>query len=210
MFLICGCRKISSIFRGANMRMMVWRIAIVKRKHSNMLSSLRKRFFECGLELHPEKTKIVYCKDGKRKESYPNISFYFLGYTFKPRLCENRRDNILFISFTPAASKRAQKPMRAKTRKLRIRNRTDLSLDVIACWYNPILQGWINYYGKYRGSEMYAVWRHFNKTLVAWARRKYKSLKRHKTRAAKFMQGIAERNPNLFAHWRAGMVGVFA
>lgn len=175
-----------------------------------LLSLLQKRFLECGLELHPEKTKIVYCKDGKRKGSYTNISFDFLGYTFKPRLCNNRRDNSFFVSFTPAVSKLAQKSMKAKTRKLRIRNRTELSLEDIAQRYNPILQGWLNYYGRYRGSEMYSVWRHFNKTLVAWARRKYKSLKRHKTRAARFLQGIAESQPKLFAHWRSGMVGVFA
>lgn len=176
----------------------------------HLLNLLHSRFNECGLELHPEKTKIVYCKDGKRRGQYSNKSFDFLGYTFKSRLCENRRDKSFFISFTPAVSKLAQKSMKAKTRKLRVRCRTDLSLYDIAGWFNPILQGWLNYYGKYRSSEMHSVWRHFNKTLVAWARRKYKSLKRHKIRAAKFMQGIAEKQPNLFAHWRAGMVGVFA
>ena len=114
------------------------------------------------------------------------------------------------MNFTPAVSKAAIKSMRAKTKKYNLRNRTDLSLEEIARWYNPVLNGWLNYYGKYTRSAMYPVWRHFNKTLVAWAMRKYKSLQRHKTRASIFLEGIAEKQPNLFAHWRAGMQGGFA
>ena len=111
------------------------------------------------------------------------------------------------MNSTPAVSKHALKSMRATTRKDDLRNRTDLSLDDIARWYNPKLQWWLNYYGKYSRSALYPVWRHFNKTLVAWARRKYKPLQRHKTKAGRFIERIAKDRPNLFVHWRAGMRG---
>jgi RNA-directed DNA polymerase len=175
-----------------------------------LLAELTTRFKQCGLELHPHKTKIVYCKDGGRKKDYPNKSFDFLGYTFRARLCKNSRRNSMFMNFTPAVSKEALKSMRAMTRKYDLSNRTDLSLADIARWYNPILRGWLNYYGKYSRSALYPVWRHFNKTLVAWARRKYKLLQRHKTKAGLFIERISVEQPNLFVHWRAGMRGAIA
>ena len=100
--------------------------------------------------------------------------------------------------------------MRETTRRLNFRNRTDLSLRDIARLYNPVLRGWIAYYGRFYPSALYPVFRHFNKTLVAWAMRKYRRLKGHKTRASRFLEGIAERQPLLFAHWRQGTVGAFA
>ena len=172
-----------------------------------MLTALKERFLKCGLELHPEKTQIVYC--GKGKEYYPNRSFDFLGYTFRARRCKNAQRNTLFTGFSPGVSKKEINRMRAKIKKSNVRNRTELSLEKIAKWSNPILIGWINYYGKYTPSAMYPVWRYFNKSLVAWAMRKYKSLRRCKTNAVIFLQRIAKENPDLFAHWRVGMVGGF-
>lgn len=176
----------------------------------NLLSELGSRFNECGLELHPDKTKIIYCKDENRKKEYPVKSFDFLGYTFRARLCKNTKRSSLFMNFTPAVSKTALKAMRSKTKRYNLRNRTDLSLDDIAKWYNPVLQGWLNYYGAYSRSALYPAWRHFNKTLVSWAMAKYKSLRYHKTRAGAFLEGISEKNPQLFVHWRNGMRGAFA
>jgi len=175
-----------------------------------LLAELTNRFKECGLELHPNKTKIVYCKDGSRRKDYPNKTFDFLGYTFRARPCKNTKRDSMFMNFTPAVSKEALKSMRANTRKYDLRNRTDLSLSDIARWYNPILQGWLNYYGKYSRSSLYPVWRHFNKTLVAWAMRKYKPFRNRKTKASICMERISREQPHLFAHWRAGMVGAFA
>lgn len=176
---------------------------------TELLDELKARFAECGLELHPDKTKIVYCKDGKRKENYPNKSFDFLGYTFRARMCRNTKDNSRFLGFTPAVSKQSMNSMRSTIRKHNVRNRTDLSLIDIAKGYNPILQGWLNYYGEYTKSAMYAVWRHFNKTLVAWAMRKYKPFQKNKAKAALFLINIAKEQPYLFAHWKVGMIGAF-
>ncbi len=174
-----------------------------------LLAELTNRFSECGLALHPDKTKIIYCKDGKRRKEYPNKAFTFLGYTFRARLSKNSKDSSMFMNFTPAVSNEALKSMRATTRKYNWRNRTDLSLEDIAQKYNPVLRGWINYYGAYNRSALYPVWRHFNRTLVAWAMKKYKPLKCRKTKATDFLGRIAENQPGLFAHWRAGMKGVF-
>lgn len=175
-----------------------------------LLVELKQRFEECNLEPHPTKTKIVYCKDENRKGKYPQTDFDFLGYTFRQRRVKNSKQNKMFVSFTPAVSKTAQKSMRAKTRTRGFRNRTDLSLNEIASMYNPVLRGWIEYYGRYCRSELCSVLRHFNKTLVAWAKAKYKKFQGHKIRAAIFMQDIAKREPQLFIHWKLGMVGSFA
>lgn len=174
-----------------------------------VLRELTKRFEECELEIHPDKTQIVYCKDGKREEDYPNKSFKFLGYTFRARRAVNKRTSEVFTNFLPGVSKEAQKSMRAKTKKCNWRNRTELSIEAIAEGYDSVLQGWLNYYGKYTRSELYTVWNHFNKTLVAWAMSKYKPLRNRKMKAAAFIAGIAKEQPELFAHWRVGMIGRF-
>lgn len=181
-----------------------------EREAQELLIELKKRFKECGLELHSDKTKIVYCKDGSRKGKYPNVAFNFLGYCFQTRLVKNSKRNSMFLSFTPAVSKEALKSMRAATRKWNFRNRTDLSLQDIARIYNPILRGWIGYYGRYCPSGLYPVFRHFNNTLKAWVMRKYKRFKGHKTRAGIFLERLSEKEPHLFAHWKVGMKGAFA
>lgn len=175
-----------------------------------LLEELKQRFKECGLELHPEKTKIVYCKDENRQGHYPKTEFVFLGYTFCGRLVKKNEGNKFFIGFNPAVSKEALKSMRAETRRRGFRNRTDMSLNEIAEQYNPVLRGWLNYYGRYNRSSMYPMLGHFNRTLVAWAMRKFKKLRGHKTRAATFVERISKRQPNLFFHWSIGMVGSFA
>jgi len=175
----------------------------------HMLEVLRQRFKECGLELHPEKTKIVYCKDASRKGQYKNTAFDFLGYTFRRRSCWSRKRNCLFMNFTPAVSKSALKSMRLKIRKLRVRMATNRNIEQLALWLNPLINGWIGYYGRYSRSALYAMSRHVNKALVRWARRKYKPLRRHKVRAAQFLERIVKQSPHLFAHWRVGMVGAF-
>ena len=169
---------------------------------------LETRFMECGLEMHPDKTKIAYCKDSNRKRDYQNTSFDFLGFTFRPREAKNQANNLRFTSFTPAASKSAMKSMRAKIKKCRLGRRTELSLEDIAERCNPSLRGWINYYGQYHITEMESVFRHFNQTLVKWAMRKYKRL--NKTKAIEFLSNLAKEEPGLFIHWSRGRPGAFA
>jgi RNA-directed DNA polymerase len=175
-----------------------------------IMAELNARFAECGLQMHPDKTQIVYCKDGSRKGNYPNTKFDFLGYTFRPRVVKNRKRNSLFVSFTPAVSVKALKVMRQTTRRLNYRNRTELSLRDISRLHNPVVRGWVAYYGRFYPSALYPVFRHINKTLVAWAMRKYRRLKGHKTRASRFLEEVAVKQPYLFVHWQRGMAGAFA
>lgn len=173
-----------------------------------LLVELKLRFAECKLELHPDKTKIVYCKDGNRVNDYPTTTFKFLGYEFRRRKTINNYTKRVFVNFTPAVCKEAKKEMRAKIRELGVRNRTDLSLEEIARWFNPILNGWLNYYGKYSRSAMYPVLKGVNLALVSWARSKYKKLQKHKTKACLFIKDISQKQPNLFVHWRCGVCGI--
>jgi group II intron reverse transcriptase/maturase len=173
-------------------------------------AALQVRLAECHLELHPTKTKIVYCKDGRRKGIYPNVKFDFLGYGFRPRLVKRFRDNKLFCGFNPAVSVSALKAMRETIRELNIRRQTQMSLRDIAQRINPLLRGWIEYYGRYAPSALYPLLRYVNQTLVAWAMRKFKRFADHKIRASQFLQKLARDHAHLFAHWRLGMTGTFA
>ena len=173
-------------------------------------AALQARLMECGLEMHPAKTHIVYCKDANRRGSYPTTKFDFLGYTFRGRKAKRRNSHVLFESFSPAVSAKALKSMRQKTREQNFRNQTDLSLQDISRLHNPVLRGWVAYYGRYFPSALAPMLTHFNLTLVSWAMAKYKRLKGHKIRAALFLEKIAERQPHLFIHWERQMKSAFA
>jgi RNA-directed DNA polymerase len=169
-----------------------------------ILFSLKDRLLQCGLELHPEKTKIVYCKDDDRRGNYPTTKFDFLGFTFRKRRSKNRWGKY-FVNFSPAVSNSAKKSIRQEMRSWKVHLRSDKSLEDISCMFNPVLRGWINYYGKYYKSELYCVFRHFNRTLVRWAMRKYKKLQGHKRRAEYRLGKIANKQPGLFYHWQIGL-----
>jgi RNA-directed DNA polymerase len=165
-----------------------------------VLESIKRRLEKCRLEVHPEKTKIVYCKDDDRKGEHVHEKFDFLGYTFRPRRSKNRWGRY-FISFTPAISNDAAKKMRQEMRRWRINLRSDKAIDDLARMWNPVLRGWIQYFGRFYKSAMYPVFRPLNGTLVRWAMRKYKRLRRHRLRAERWLGGVARREPRLFAHW---------
>jgi len=171
---------------------------------------LQARLAECHLEMHPTKTKIVYCKDKKRKGRYPNVKFDFLGYCFRPRLVRSVRDNSLFCGFNPAVSPSALQAMRQTIRDLNLRRQTQLSLQDIARQLNPLLRGWIAYYGRYAPSALHPLLRYVNQTLVAWARRKFKRFQRHTTPASQLFVRLARARVDLFVHWKIGQTGVFA
>lgn len=171
-----------------------------------LLEKLELRFTECGLELHPEKTKIVYCKDDDRRGDYQNYSFDFLGYTFRPRRSKSRHGKH-FINFTPAVSNKASKKMRYKIREWKLHLRSDKSLEDLANMFNPVIRGWINYFKHFYKSGMYPVLRYLDGILVKWAMRKYKKLRGHKSRAKEWLGRIRNSQPTLFAHWIYIMAG---
>ncbi len=165
-----------------------------------VLSHIKRRLAQCRLEVHPEKTHIVYCKDDDRPGQYPTEQFTFLGYTFRARRSKNRWGKY-FINFAPAVSNAAATRMRQAMRRRHLARRSDKAIDDLARMWNPVLRGWIQYYGRFYKSALYPVFRHFNGLLVRWAMRKYKRLRRHRRRASHWLGGLARREPRLFAHW---------
>lgn len=176
-----------------------------RREAEELLEQLHMRFRECGLELHPDKTRIVYCKDDDRRGKFPETKFDFLGYTFLPRRSKNRYGK-LFVNFTPGVSSKASKAMRQTIRQWRFYLKPDKTLEDISHMFNPALRGWINYYGRFYKSAMYPVLRHMNRALIHWVRRKYKRFSRHRRRAEYWLGRIARREPQLFAHWQMGIL----
>ena len=169
-----------------------------------VLEEIRIRLKECGLELHPEKTKIVYCKDVDRKGSYEHERFDFLGYTFRPRLSKNKMGKC-FVNFTPAVSQRAANRIRKEIRSWKIHLRSDKNIDDLARMFNAYVQGWVNYYGRYYKSAMYPFLRNIEGYLIRWVMRKYKRFQGHKQRARKWLGCVRKREPRLFVHWRLGL-----
>jgi RNA-directed DNA polymerase len=164
-------------------------------------SAIEKRLRQCRLRLHPQKTKIVYCKDSSRKDNYPKEKFDFLGYTFRPRLSKNRRGEF-FVNFSPAVSDEAGKSMRRVVRGWRIHRMSDKSIEDLSRIINSVLRGWINYYGRFYKSALYPIFDQLNCALKHWAMRKYKKLRGRQRRARYWLGRIARREPNLFVHWR--------
>jgi RNA-directed DNA polymerase len=164
---------------------------------------LESRLNRCKLALNKEKTKIVYCKDANRKDSCNDHQFDFLGYTFRPRLVRNNR-RIFFVSFSPAMSAKAAKRIRMVIKKVwNLKNRITNELSDLAKLYNPAIQGWLNYYGKFHGSKLYSgVIDYLNTTLMRWAMKKYKLFRKRPQKAGAWLKQIQREQPTLFAHWK--------
>ena len=169
-----------------------------------IIKVLDKRFKTFGLKLNLSKTKIVYCKDDDRKEDYENISFDFLGYTFKPRYAKSKHGKY-FTSFLPAISGKAKKAIRKEIKRWKIQLKVEKSIKEIAQMYNSKIQGWINYYSYYYKTECYKCLRYINRCLIKWAWKKYKKINSRK-RASKLIYTIASRDKSLFAHWKIGII----
>lgn len=172
-------------------------------------AEITRRLAECELELNAQKTKIVYCKDDDRRGNHEHEKFTFLGYEFRPRRAKNYRGKF-FISFLPAVSDKAAKKIRGEVRSWKLQLRSDKTLSDLARMFNPIIRGWVQYYGKYYRSMLYPVLRPLDRILVRWACRKYKKLRRHHRRAAHWLRRIAQRDSKLWAHWEIGVRGQVA
>jgi RNA-directed DNA polymerase len=174
-----------------------------RRQAEYVLDRIRERFQACNLELHPSKTRIVYCKDINRTEANPNIQFTFLGYTFRPRKAVDKYGRV-YVNFSPAVSRDALKAMRQTIRGWRVQLKNDKSLADLSAMLGPILRGWQQYYGHFHGSALMSVWRRVNRSLIGWLMRKHKKLAGHKTRAAETLRRLAQRQPGAFLHWSMG------
>lgn len=178
---------------------------VTERQARQVWAALTERMEQVGLRLHPDKTKIVYCKDDNRPGSFGQTSFTFLGYTFCPRSVKSRHGR-LFTAFVPAISAEALKVISWEVRRWAIHRRTRHSLDELAERINPIVRGWISYYGRFYRSKLHPLLQRINGYLVRWARRKYRRLIPFK-RVRKWWLRLLDRQPGLFAHWR--LTGTF-
>ena len=172
-----------------------------RRQAEDVLAAIAARMGEVGLRLHPDKTKIVYCKDSNRQGEHEHISFTFLGFAFRAREAINSKNGRHFSSFTPAISPGALKAKGDRLRELRIHRHTDLTLDDLARWLNPIVAGWMNYYGRYYRTRLHPLLQRVSRYLRRWAGKKYKRLRTNK-RCRQWWIGVLAREPRLFAHWQ--------
>lgn len=168
------------------------------------LQIVKERVRECGLRLHPEKTKIVYCKDFKRRGIYEEVKFDFLGYTFQPRPAKSKKTGKLFLGYDCAMSIKSRSRIFEVIRKMRIPRMTCESIVGIAHHLNPKLRGWIHYFGKFRGYSLSKVFYVLRIKLVRWARYHYKRYRYSLTKAYKWLDRVREQYPSLFYHWHVG------
>jgi RNA-directed DNA polymerase len=172
---------------------------VTERQARNLVAAIGDRMEQVGLRLHPDKTKIVYCKDQKRRLDYGLTAFTFLGFTFRTRTARGK-SGALFASFQPAISNDAQKKISEQIRRWRLHRKIGLTLADLAQWINPVVRGWMQYYGAFYRSALYPLLSRINAYLMRWARKKYKRLRTIK-KAAACWQRITRQYPRLFAHW---------
>jgi RNA-directed DNA polymerase len=164
------------------------------------MRSIALRLAECGSTMHPDKSKVVYCKDSNRTASCPHVSFTFLGFTFRPRKAINRQKKA-FTNFLPGVSADALKRMRKEVRGWRIYRQTPGILDELAQQYNPKIRGWWNYFGAFYRSAMHRLSQFIDLKLMLWAGRKFTTLSCRKTRSARWLRRMKKKAPQLFFHW---------
>jgi len=171
-----------------------------RKQAEDVMRSIALRLADCGLTMHPEKSKVVYCKDSNRTASYPHVSFTFLGFTFRPRVAINRQKRA-FTNFLPGVSADALKRMRKEVRGWRIHRQTPGTLVELAQQYNPKIRGWWNYFGAFYRTAMRGLSQSIDQKLELWARRKYKTLSRNKRRSAGWLRKMKNETPRMFSHW---------
>lgn len=168
-----------------------------KQQAEQLLNSITQRLQDCRLEIHPDKSKIVYCKSNMRPGTYKHVQFTFLGFDFRPRWARQKGKKRAFIGFIPAISDSAQKDIRAQIRAFHLHRRNDLSLLQIAQYWNPIVRGWWNYYGKFNPSEFRRVTNYLHMKIIQWARRKYVKLRHSKKASRDWLRRVIKKMPTL-------------
>ncbi len=168
-----------------------------------VLAAIGERLGSLGLEVHPGKTKVVYCKDAQRRGTSEHTSFDFLGYTFRARLARGRRG--FFVGFNPAMSDKARKAVSATMRGWHLNRRSGSDLSDLARAINPQVRGWINYYGRFYRSKLHSLAKRIDEHIVRWARQKYKRLRESPQRAWAWLNAVRQRHRTLFAHWQLAL-----
>jgi RNA-directed DNA polymerase len=175
---------------------------VTKAQAKGLVVAIGNRMAEVGLRLHPTKTTVVYCKDGRRRGSYEHTEFTFLGFTFRARGARSRA-GVNFTGFGPAISKHALSKVSAQVRRWRLHvhtGHTGHTLAELARQINPIVRGWMQYYGAFNRTALYPLLRRINAYLVRWLRRKYRRQRPFKKAKACWLR-LTRQQQRLFAHW---------
>lgn len=172
---------------------------VSKAQAQRVLAAMQVRMREVGLELHPDKTRVVYCKDSNRRGSHEHTAFTFLGFTFRAR-CVRLKTGKMFTGFNPAISNDALKKISAQVRSWRLHHHTQISEADLARRINPIVRGWMNYYGAFYRSALTPLLARINAYLMRWLRKKYKRLRGRKKAQQAWTKAVTTR-PKFFAHW---------
>jgi group II intron reverse transcriptase/maturase len=162
--------------------------------------AIADRMVEVGLRLHPAKTKVVYCRDSNRRGGHEHTAFTFLGYTFRARAARNERQGVTFTAFIPAISTDALNKISGEVRRWRLHRKTGRTFAELARWINPIVRGWMQYYGAFHRTALRRLLARINSYLVRWLRKKFKRLKSFKKAEAAW-QRVVSQYPKAFAHW---------
>jgi len=174
---------------------------VTERQAQQVRQAIGRRFADIGLQLHPDKTRIVYCKDDRRHLDYEQVTFTFCGYTFRPRKSWDKIRGKARTGFLPAVATGKLTDMSRKVTSWRLHRRTTWSLDDLAEEVNPALRGWLNYFTAFYPSAVTPIAKRADRHLMRWARWKYKRLKPSEDRARAWLKGVRQRSPDLFAHW---------
>lgn len=174
---------------------------VTERQARHVREAVGARMVEVGLALHPDKTKIAYCKDSVRRQEHELVSFTFCGYTFRPRRGYSQKQGKAYTRFLPAVAAGKLTDMSRKVSAWRLHRRTTWTLDDLAKEVNPVLQGWLTYFTVFYPSAVIPLCKCIDRHLVRWARWKYKRLERNPKRAYAWLKGVRQRAPRLFAHW---------
>ena len=176
-----------------------------------ILQSVHQRMESVGLELHPGKTKIVYCRDYRRRGKYPTVKFDYLGYSFQPRSAYSKKNGGgMFLGYDCAISISSRKRIADKLKELNVNKLSFKSIVGVAQYLNPMIRGWVHYYGKFKMYELTKVFRLLSKRLVWWARKRYKRYKTSIRKAYKWLASVRKQYPALFYHWNFSHINVIA
>ena len=200
-----GCGGSIRASNSSAMRTMPSSTAGVSGRRVRCWTAIRGRFAQCGLELHPTKTRIVYCKDDDRPGEHEHVAFDFLGYTFQPRRAKNRWGKY-FVSFLPAISAKAAKAIRQTIREWRMAStRNNQRLEDLARVVNPVVRGWMNYYGRFYRSKCVQVLRISTRPSRRGRDGSIERFRRRERASMHWLGRIARRDPKLFVLWQLGM-----
>jgi RNA-directed DNA polymerase len=175
---------------------------VSERQARDVRDAVARRLAEVGLEIHPGKTRLVYCKDSNRTGEHEHTSFTFLSYTFRPRQAWNKKRQVAFTSFQPAASPEKVTEFSRRMHDKRLHRRTSKTLNDLADDINPVVAGWLAYFTAFYSTAVIPLCERIDSHLIRWARRKYKRLKGSDGKARAWLKGIRARDPDLFAHWK--------